>query len=487
MPEVIMDMKSIWYEGVSLRKGRRRLPEKIEIAVVGGGMAGILCGWLLQEAGFSVLVLEAKETGSGQTGKTTAKITSQHGLIYDKLSLGIGEEAAGKYARASQAAIDEYERIIKKTGIDCGFERLPSYLYTNTEDGSMKLERERTAAVKAGLPASIVYDTCLPFPVKKALKFENQAQFYPLEFLYGLAKELDICENTKVLKVKDHRIYTNHGILKAEKIIFAFHFPFPNWPGFYFARMHQERSYVLALKLEKGGDEGSKETPKDSAGCKETVVGNERGTEREAQRILDGMYYGIDSDGLSFREAKGLVLLGGMGHRTGDCPKEDPYEELRKRADTMWKGYTEEAAWSAQDCMTLDSVPYIGKFSRLRPDWYVATGFGKWGMTNSMVSAMLIRDSLTGRHNPDWEVFSPQRITLKASYQNFFANMGYTIKNFFVLSGPRCSHLGCRLKWNRAEKTWDCPCHGSRFEKDGNLIDNPAVKGIGKPGPRSRL
>jgi len=451
-------MKSIWNEDVSIKKSRRTLPKQADITVIGGGMAGILCAWLLQEAGLEVVVLEAAEIGSGQTGKTTAKITSQHGLIYNKLTETLGEEAAGRYGRASQTAIDEYERIIAKTGIQCEFQRLPAYLYTNTDEGTAKLEKERTAVVKAGIPASIVYETDLPFPVKMALKFENQAQFHPLKFLFGLAKDLNICENTKVLKVQGHTVVTSRGTLETGKVVFASHFPFPNWPGFYFARMHQERSYVVALKPEAAGQES-----------------------------LHGMYYGIDKGGLSLRNADGLVLLGGMGHRTGSCPAESPYEALKKQADALWGEYSVEAEWSAQDCMTLDSVPYIGRFSRLKPDWYVATGFGKWGMTNSMVSAMLIRDLVTGRQNPDWAVFLPQRSTWKASYKNFFTNMGHTMKNFFVFGGPRCSHLGCRLKWNRTEKVWECPCHGSRFGKEGNLLDNPSKKGIKKPSPQSKL
>lgn len=457
-------MKSIWDEDVSLEKDRRKVPENTEIAIIGGGMAGILCGWLLQEAGYEVTVLEAAEIGSGQTGKTTAKITSQHGLIYDRLTESMGEEAAGQYGRSSQAAIDEYERIIRKAGIECEFERIPAYLYTNTDEGSVKLERERTAAIKAGIPASIVYETDLPFPVKMALKFENQAQFHPLKFLYGLAKELNVCENTKVLKVRGSSIVTSRGTIRAGTIVFATHFPFPNWPGFYFARMYQERSYVLALKLNSGSGEPGDEGPEHR-----------------------GIYYGIDEGGLSFRSAGDLVLLGGMGHRTGECPKESPYDALRKQADILWKDYTEAAAWSAQDCMTLDSVPYIGEFSKLRPDWYVATGFGKWGMTNSMVAAMIVKDAIMGRYNPDWLLFSPQRITLRASYRPFFIHLAHTVKNFFVPGGPRCAHLGCRLKWNRAEKTWDCPCHGSRFTKDGNIIDNPSKKDIKKPSPQSKL
>lgn len=458
-------MESIWDKREPAEKrDKRRLPEKIQAAVIGGGMAGILCGWLLQEDGIEAVVLEAAFAGSGQTGKTTAKITSQHGLIYDRLTESIGEDAAVQYGRANQAAIDEYERIIEKTGINCDFIRLPAYLYTETEEGAGKLEKERTAAIKAGIPASIVYETNLPFPVKMALKFENQAQFSPLDFLYGLAQGLNLYEYTKVLGVKGHDIITSRGTMTAEKIVFATHFPFPDWPGFYFARMYQERSYVLAVEAPVGGKNGTMDQP-----------------------ALDGMYYGIDADGLSFRSAGSRILLGGMGHRTGECRTENPYDSLRKRAKEFWNDYVEAAAWSAQDCMTLDSVPYIGTFSRLRPDWYVATGFGKWGMTTSMAAAMSIRDAITGRYNSDWDVFSPQRRTIGASYKNFLVHMGYTMKNFFVPGGPRCTHLGCRLQWNRAEKTWDCPCHGSRFDDGGGLIDNPARKNIKKPGPHSSL
>lgn len=450
-------MKSIWDCRESGKKrDRRRLPERAETVVIGGGMAGILTGWLLQEAGIEAVVLEALEVGSGQTGKTTAKITSQHGLIYDKLTNTLGEEAAGQYARTSQAAIDEYERIIRKKKIDCGFTKLPAYLYTETEEGAAKLERERTAAVRAGIPASIVYETDLPFAVKRALKFENQAQFYPLEFLYELSDDLRVYEHTKVLKVNGHEVMTTRGTITADRIVFASHFPILNWPGFYFMKMYQERSYVLALENMNGEN-------------------------------LDGIYYGIDADGLSVRSAGDLILLGGMGHRTGESPMESPYDALRKRAKEIWGNVTEKAVWSAQDCMTLDSVPYIGKFSRLRPDWYVATGFGKWGMTNSMVSALIIRDAITGKHGQDWQVFSPQRKLVRASRQNLFRNLGHAAKNFFVPGGPRCAHLGCRLEWNRTEKTWDCPCHGSRYEKCGNLIDNPSKKSIKKPGPRSSL
>lgn len=444
-------MRSIWsIDDIQKKDKREPLPERISAAVIGGGMAGILCAWFLMERGVDTVVLEAETVGSGQTERTTAKITSQHGLIYSGLTETMGAEAAARYAQASQAAIDQYERIVNSVGIQCGFKRLPSYLYTECGDGMKKLEQERSAAVRAGIPAAIVYDTGLPFPVKMALRYENQAQFDPIGFLYGLSDSLKIFQHTRVLQVKGHEIRTDQGTVKADHIVFASHFPFPRWPGFYPARMHQERSYVLALETEDWD--------------------------------LGGMYYGIDPDGLSFRNAGELVLVGGMGHRTGEGKIKDPYGELEKRAGTIWKKAKIKASWSAQDCMTLDSVPYIGVFSRLRPYWLVATGFGKWGMTNSMVSAMAVCDAVTGQSMKEWELFSPQRKTFSASYKNFAKEMGHSIKNLAVLGGPRCPHLGCRLQWNPAERTWDCPCHGSRFREDGELLNEPSKRDIKNPG-----
>lgn len=465
-------MTSIWSdERPRILTEKRELPLTAEVVVIGGGMAGLLCAFLLKEAGIDAIVLEADEVSSGQTGNTTAKITSQHGLVYDKLTKTFDEQTAGKYGRLNQMAIDEYERIIKERKIECEFVRVPAYLYTKTVDGSEQLEREKTAAKKAGIPASIVYETELPFPVKLALKFENQAQFHPLKFLRSIVGELDIYEQTRVTWIRGNSVITDCGIVEAKKIVMATHFPFVNFPGFYFARMHQERSYVLAVQA--------------AVKSTDTVADQGKfGWPTESWEELHGMYYGIDADGLSFRGIRGenfeiasgapVILLGGKGHRTGVQQKTDPFESLRSEAVNLWPGYREVTYWSAQDCMTLDSLPYIGVFSKQRPDWYVATGFGKWGMTNSMASAMIIRDLIVGRPSPYVEVVSPQRKWTKQAGRALAKEFGFTVKNFVTLKGPRCPHLGCRLKWNRYEKTWDCPCHGSRFREDGTILDNPA-------------
>ena len=239
---------------------------KADVAVIGAGLAGCLTAYLLQKEGLNVAVLEADRIGSGQTGGTTAKITSQHGLIYDRLVTQLGTDLAGRYARANQRAVEQYKALIEAEGIDCDFREVPAFLYTTASPSA--LQKEWSAAVQLGLPARLTTATELPFPVAEALRFERQAQFHPLKFLRAVAEDLTVYERTRVLRAEGHVLTTDRGAVTAGKVIFACHFPFVNVPGLYFARMHQERSYVLAL---------------------------------EGVRDLEGMYYGIDPDGLSFR------------------------------------------------------------------------------------------------------------------------------------------------------------------------------------------
>ena len=473
-------MESIWTQNCTIEKHQPLLEnEEVEIAVIGAGMAGILIAYHLKEAGKQVIVLEANHIGSGQTQHTTAKITSQHHLLYHHLLVNKGEEKARQYAMANQKAIKEYERIIKKESIDCHFEYQPSFVFS---DDFITLEQEQKAAIRLGLPASIVEQVSLPVPVKYAIKFEQQAQFHPLRFLKALAKNLTIYENTFVQTVNDHMIVTTRGTITAQKIVFACHYPFLNFPGMYFTKMHQERSYVLALK---------NTTP------------------------LFGMYIGEWEEQIySFRSYQDLLLFGGGGHRTGENSLGGKYEALRTKAKQLFPASYEVAHWSAQDCMPTDKVPFIGVYSNTKPHWYVATGFQKWGMTSSMVSALLIRDAILGKENPYAEVFSPQRFStetmsgilcegsqaVKGLSKRFFQipeaknlpiHHGGIItvnhekvgvykdeneKLFCVV--PKCPHLGCQLEWNPDELSWDCPCHGSRFDYEGNRLNGPAQKGV---------
>lgn len=474
-------MASIWSESCAIPR-RERLTRDIEtqVAVIGGGLAGVLTTYRLRQAGKQVVILEADRIASGQTRHTTAKITSQHGLIYHHLVDVLGVEKARQYGLANEAAIQAYRTIITSEGIDCGFEELPSYVYSHT---SQPLREEAEAAALLGLPASFVPSIDLPVRAAGAVRFERQAQFHPLKFVRALARTLTIYEETPVLTVEDHRITTREGSVTAEQIIFACHFPFVNVPGFYFARMHQERSYVLALE--------------------------------NAPRI-DGMYLGIGKDGYSFRRAGHYLLFGGEGHRTGENSQGGRYQRLENKARALFPDSRVAARWSAQDCITPDRVPYIGRYAASTPDWYVATGFGKWGMTSSMVAALLLTDQLQGVEHPWTPVFAPDRYDKRVlpamAKETGQAVKGLTRQLFqfpqeasgslpaghggiVSLDGKkrgiskdsagdesavsiRCPHMGCQLEWNPDEHSWDCPCHGSRFDCHGRRLSGPAQEDI---------
>lgn len=462
-------MESIWKDTVELPE-RQALQKDIQVqtVVIGAGLAGILTAYFLKKRGREVVVVEAKSIASGQSGRTTAKITGQHGLLYDKLLHKVGWDRARAYARANMEAIQMYEKLIEEESINCHFEKRPAYLYTLCKEGLLELQKEAEAARALGYDACFVEGsriTELPFEVKGAVCFKNQAQFHPVEFIKGLADKLDIYEDTKVLSVSGHKVFTNKGTIKAENIVFATHYPIINIPGFYFLRQHQERSYVLALK---------------------------------GQKELGGMYYSIDEDGLSIRSAGDILLLGGGGHRTGkkmkkacqcgenvseivsasEKTKQIGYTFLRSKAQEYYSDAEELAAWAAQDCMPHDDIPLIGRYSIFRPYWYVATGFKKWGMTSAMISATVISQQICGGPSPYGNAFSPQRFLFRAAIKNLMVDMGESIqglgKGIFSKRQQRCTHMGCKLEWNEEEATWDCPCHGSRFKEEGELLDNPA-------------
>nr|WP_317282837.1 FAD-dependent oxidoreductase [uncultured Sellimonas sp.] len=473
-------MESIWRKTCEIEK-RPSLREdiKTEAAIIGGGMAGILAAYQLQKAGISVVVLEAGEIAGGQTQNTTAKITSQHGMICHTFLKQKGEETARKYMQANQEAIREYEKIIEEENITCDFEQTDSYVYSGEEE---KLQEEVKAAKVLGINADFVKDIEIPLSCAGGIRFPKQAQFHPLKFIKGISAKLKIYENTMVKEVKDHQLITEEGNVKAEKIIFASHYPFINFPGMYFTRMHQERSYVLAL---------------------------------EHAGRLKGMYIGDEPYSYSFRQYGDYVLLGGRGHRTGEN-KGGRFDNLRIAAELFFPESREVTCWSAQDCMTSDQIPFIGTYASSRPDWLVSTGFQKWGMTSSMVSAMLLKDQICGIQNPYSEVFSSLRFSaeeipqimkegkkaVKGLAKRMLQIPEGTAKMLHTGQGKimeikgektgvykseedeifmvdvKCPHMGCQLEWNQDERTWDCPCHGSRFDYQGRLKEGPAQEGI---------
>lgn len=423
------------------------MENKYDVIVIGAGMAGLLTAYYLQEQGKQVLVIESSEVASGQTGRTTAKITSQHGMKYSKLIEAVGVESARIYARANEAAIAEYERLIKTKKIECGFERVPAYLYTGEKPQILKAESR--AAALLGIDAFFTTETELPFEVAGAVCFRHQAQFSALSFVEYIAAELDIQTHTQVKKIQGNKVITKDKEFFADKIVVATHYPIKNVPGFYFLRQHQERSYVLAL-----------------SGCEK----------------IRGMYLGIDKEGLSFRQSGELLLLGGSSCRTGDNRIGGAYDRLREAAGKYYPESVEEAHWAAQDCVPHDGIPFIGRYSLFTPNLYVATGFQKWGMTTSMVAAHILRDEICGVRNPYAKLFTPQRFHGKAALGNLMTDIGVSVKGLWkgvvCRKVPRCSHMGCELVWNPEEESWDCPCHGSRFTSEGGLMDNPAKKAM---------
>lgn len=408
---------------------------KTDVLIIGGGIAGLLTAYKLKSAGVDCLLAEAAEICGGITKNTTAKITVGHALIYDKLIRRFGEESARRYLKAELHACREYARLCEE--IDCDYEKKDNYVYSLTD--SEKIKKEIAALRRLGFAADLSDAGELPIVTAGAVRIRDQAQFNPLKFLYAIAKDLPIHEHTTVLQLMPKRAITDRGEIAYKKLIIATHFPMMNKHGLYPIKLYQRRSYVIALK-------GAQE--------------------------LDGMYIDESDTGLSFRTYGDLLLLGGGGHRTGK--RGGGWSELEEFARIHYKKSTIVGRWATQDCMTLDGVPYIGQYSRSLTDTFVATGFNKWGMTNAMAAAGILADLARDRSNPFADVFSPSRSILRPQLA---INALESVIGLLTPTAPRCPHLGCALKYNRAEHSWDCPCHGSRFSERGELMDNPASFG----------
>ena len=432
-------MKSLWHgtaKDMRVAHPPIRGDASVDVLIIGGGMAGILCAHRLSERGANYLLVEGDEIGGGTTGNTTAKITAQHGLIHQDIERRFGLAAAAKYLAANQWAIDEYERLSAR--YPCDFERQNAYTYSVSD--RKKLEREAATYRKLHLSGVIRDDLPLPIKTSGAVQMERQAQFHPLRFLYALATPLNIAERTFVMGIDEHTAYTARGRITAKHIVLATHFPLVNIPGLYFLKMFQHRSYVIAL-------ENAPDFP--------------------------GMYVDEADAGYSFRRQGGLLLVGGGDHRTGK--QGGGYEAPRALARQAYPGAHEKYAWAAQDCMTLDGMPYIGRHRTGAATLYVATGFHKWGMTSSMVAARVLTDLILDGRSDLEALYNPRRSMWRAQ---LFANTAHAVGGLGSIGGHRCAHMGCKLKWNPLERTWDCGCHGSRFDEGGHVLENPAKKNI---------
>jgi glycine/D-amino acid oxidase-like deaminating enzyme/nitrite reductase/ring-hydroxylating ferredoxin subunit len=474
----------------------------VDVAVIGGGIVGITTAYLLKQEGFKVAIIEADHILQGTTGHTTAKITSQHGLIYHKIKKNMGEEKAKQYADANQNAIEFIEALINKKNIKCDFHRSPAFVYTQDNNYVNQIEEEYLAASQLGIKAAYQEDLSLPFDVKAAVKFENQARFHPRKYLLPLAEDIPgddsfIFEQTRVINIEEGdpcTIITNReNKVKAKIVVIASHFPCYDGLGFYFMRLYPERSYALAVKIK--------------------------------EPFPEGMFITAEDPGRSLRlqdlNGEQLLIISGEHHKTGQG--EDTSNHYRNlKTFTKDNFHTTDILyrWSTQDYTTPDEVPYTGHLTSRTPNLYVATGFGKWGMTNSTASALIIRDLIVKNESPWADVYNPSRFTPIASAKNFVMENANVVKELiggklavlpenvkiepgtaktFELEGQKvgayrdekdalhftdttCAHMGCEVKWNSAEKSWDCPCHGSRYTYEGDIIEGPAIKSIKNDG-----
>ncbi|MBV9209511.1 MAG: FAD-dependent oxidoreductase [Acidobacteria bacterium] len=471
----------------------------VDVAVIGGGIAGITSALLLKRDGARVAVIEAGRVVKSVTGNTTAKVTSLHNLIYDHLIKQFGLEGAQAYANAQQAAIEKVAALANDYGIDCDFTRTDAYTYTEDEAELERIKAEAEAAAKLNLPVSYVETTPLPFPVKGAVRFSNQARFHPRKYLLALAAKIEgdgsyIFEETRALDLEEEdevcRVKTQRGVVSAGQVILATHFPFYDH-GMYFARMSPKRSYVIGCRLN---------TP-----------------------APEGMFITSSEPFRSFRSARAedggeIWMVGGKNHKTGQGgDTAERYRNLERFARERFDVKAIEYRWSTQDNNTVDKVPYIGKSTPASKRIYVATGFGGWGMTNGTVAGMILSDQIAGRENAWSSVFDPNRFKPITSAADFVKENLNVAKRFVAdrigvpdeeklpelaegegrvvesdgekvavckVSGAThtvsaiCTHMSCVVDWNNAEKSWDCPCHGSRFNYDGAVIQGPANKDL---------
>lgn len=429
-------MKSIWENETKLPSfPSLNCDTECDVLIIGGGIAGILCAYVLESAGVDYILLESDKICNKTTRLTTAKITSLHGFIYSRLIKEFGVDSARLYYEANQDALAEYKKIAKN--IDCDLEVCDSYIYSLTDEN--KINKEYVALKSLDIDCERIKSCELPFEIAGGIKFKNQASFNPLKFISVISQGLNIYEGSHVKKVEKNYAYTDKARVKAHKIVFATHFPFWDLHGLYFAKMYQEKSYALAFKS----------------------------TEKIKDMYID------DKSELSVRRYNDYLILGGQKHRTGK--KSGGWDELKELKEKYFPGNEIEYMWATEDTITLDGVPYIGKYSTFSKDTFVITGFNKWGMTNSMIGAKLICDLITGKENKYERLFSPSRTILR---KQLFVNLFETTTNLLSFSTPRCTHLGCKLVWNKNEHTWDCPCHGSKFAENGSVLNGPANRNL---------
>jgi glycine/D-amino acid oxidase-like deaminating enzyme/nitrite reductase/ring-hydroxylating ferredoxin subunit len=480
-----------------------KLEENIEtdVAIVGGGITGITAAYLLTKQGISVALIDAGEILNGTTGHTTAKVTAQHGLIYDQLIKDFGEEKARLYYEANNEAIQFINQTASEHQIDCDLSTEDAYVYAGTDEYVSKIQDEMKAYEKLGIPGE--YKESIPFsiPCKAAIVMKKQSQFHPLKYLTGLISPITkaggkIYEHTSAKKIEDGDkpvIHTeNDHKISCNVVITASHFPFNDEMGLYFARMYADRSYVLGVKAEEA--------------------------------YPGGMYLSADSPSRSLRHTivngEELLIIGGESHKTGQgISVMQHYEALHDFTEEHFTIKEIPYRWSAQDLITVDQLPYIGPATSNHPNVFIATGYAKWGMTNGTIAGKIISDLILKKANRYAELYSPSRFQGAQTVKNLIKDNAdvakHLIKGKFAIVNKKledlsndeaaivkvdgskagcyrdnsgqlhivdstCTHMGCEVEWNSGERTWDCPCHGSRYSISGEVLEGPAVDPLKK-------
>ncbi|WP_069789483.1 FAD-dependent oxidoreductase [Cyanobacterium sp. IPPAS B-1200] len=473
----------------------------VDVAIVGAGIVGLTAAILLKRAGKTVAVIESREIVTGVTGYTTAKITSLHQLIYADLIKEIGEQKARLYAESNQMAIEWIAQLVEQEQIYCDFSRQSAYTFAEPDGELDKIKDEVNAALKLGLPATLVQETSLPFTIAGAIKLENQAQFHVRKYLLHLARNIlgngsHIFEKTRVEKVdeKDNlcQIVTNQGIIEAQDVIVATNLPILD-QGLFFAKTYPKRSYIIGAIIDPA-------------------------------KAPQGMYIGSGKNSHSIRttpyEDGLLLLVGGEGHKVGTVnDTKKLYQNLETYARNHFGIDSFAYRWSNQDMTSFDKLPFIGKLTPFNNHIYVATGFSLWGMSKGTMAGILLSDLVLGKENPYTELYDATRATpfldpeliksnidvasrwvgdrLKGIQHSSFAEVSKGEGKLITIDDEKvaayrdeegkvhavsavCPHLACIVSWNNGEKSWDCACHGSRFGCDGKLIQGPAVKDLEK-------
>lgn len=425
--------KPLWLDTIN-KQNFASLNKDIEtdILIVGGGITGILTAHYLQEVGYKVVVVEKNKIGEGITSKSTAVVTACQDTLYQDRIKKIGLKKTKLYLEATIDAISKYESLSKKYNFD--FEKIPTYMYTCTNPE--KLEAEHTILQSLNFETKLVSSIKLPFDVKNAIMYPNQAQINVLKLICELSKDLTIYEPTEIKKVTSKYAYTNKYKIKANKIILAIHFPFIDHLGMYYAKMYQNKSYVVAIKT------NSK---------------------------IDGAYISDHIGGLYFRKYQDYLLIGGNDTITGN--KSPNYKNIKQFIKRKYNDAQIKYKWVNQDCMTLDNLPYIGSYSNFTKNIYIATGFNLWGMTSAMIASQVLLSLIQNKETEYTKLFNPNRVVIN---KQLFNNLSRYMKNLLTITPKRCSHLGSSLKWNEEEQIWECPCHGSTFDKNGNVINSPS-------------